>query len=286
MNSQDYQFLSDFLLKSSGLHLGAGKMYLIESRLLPIANSLGLGGIPELVQVLKSFPKPEVKTAVIEAMTTNETLFFRDKKPFEELTESMIPRIMEARRQERRLRIWCAACSSGQEPYSIVMALREHFPQLASGWSVEIVATDLNEQIIAKAKAGLYTQFEVQRGLSIQLLMKYFTKNDDGWQIKPELQNWINWKQLNLLDPFRHLGTFDVIFCRNVLIYFETETKKAILDRMATQVAKHGYLVLGGAETVLGISDSFRRADGFRAAVYNPAHAGLGMAGTASLKLT
>ena len=284
MSPSDYEFLSDFLVKASGLNLGEGKSYLLESRLLPVAQSLGLGGIEELVQAIKTMPTPELKTSIIEAMTTNETLFFRDKKPFDELATLMMPNILEAKKLQRKVRIWCAASSSGQEPYSIAMQLKESVPELSAGWQVEIVATDIDGQILAKAKQGQYTQFEVQRGLSIQMLMKYFEKNDQGWQIKPEIRNCITWKQLNLLDSFSHLGQFDVIFCRNVLIYFDTERKKEILDRMATLLPKHGYLVLGGAETVLGICDSFNRAKGFRAAVYNPAHAGVGLAGTAAIK--
>ena len=284
MNPSDYEFLSDFLMKASGLNLGEGKAYLLESRLIPVAQSLGLSGIEELVQAIKTMPTPQLKTSIIEAMTTNETLFFRDKKPFDELANLMMPKILEAKKLQRKVRIWCAASSSGQEPYSIAMQLKENIPELSAGWNVEIVATDLDNQILAKAKEGQYTQFEVQRGLSIQMLMKYFEKNDQGWQIKPEIRSCITWKQLNLLDNFSHLGQFDVIFCRNVLIYFDTDRKKQILDRMATQLPKHGYLVLGGAETVLGICDSFNRAKDFRAAVYNPAHAGVGLAGTASIR--
>ena len=169
-------FLSAFLLKTSGLSLGEGKAYLLESRLVPIANSMGMSGLEELVSALRGFPPPELKTSVIEAMTTNETLFFRDKKPFDDLIERMLPEMLPLKQATRRLRIWCAACSSGQEPYSILMALKESFPEILANWNLEIVATDLNDQIIAKAKAGVYSQFEVQRGLSIQQLMKNFTK--------------------------------------------------------------------------------------------------------------
>lgn len=285
MTPTEYDYFAEFLLKSSGLNLGTGKEYLLESRLLPVAQSLGLQQISELIPRLRNQPTAELKNAVVEAMTTNETLFFRDKKPFDDLTELMLPAILEARPHARKLRIWCAACSSGQEPYSIMMALRESFPHLRPGESFEIVATDLSEQILARARTGVYSQFEVQRGLPIQLLMKYFTKTEAGWQIQPELRQGIHFRPLNLLEPFVHLGRFDIIFCRNVLIYFETETKRHILDRMAPLVEKHGYLVLGGAETVLGICDSFRRATGFRAAIYNPAHSGVGLAGTAALAI-
>ena len=284
MNPSDYKFLSDFLQKASGLNLGDKKEYLLESRLIPVAQSLDMSGIEELVRALKVMPSVELKTPVIEAMTTNETLFFRDKKPFDELANLMMPKILEAKRMHRKIRIWCAASSSGQEPYSIAMQLKECIPELNFGWNVEIVATDLDKQILAKAEKGQYTQFEVQRGLSIKMLMKYFEKNDQGWQIKPEIRKCVTWKQLNLLDYFGHLGEFDVIFCRNVLIYFDTDRKKQILDRMAKQIPNHGYLILGGAETVLGISDMFCRAKDYRAAVYHPAHAGVGVGGTAALK--
>jgi len=278
MNPSDYKFLSEFLMETSGLNLGEYKRYLLESRLIPLAQSLGMTSLEELVQALKTMPTAQLKTSIVEAMTTNETLFFRDKKPFDELVSLMMPKIIEAKATQKKIRIWCAASSSGQEPYSIAMQLKESFPELNSGWNVELVATDIDKQILAKAQEGQYSQFEVQRGLSIQMLMKYFEKNDHGWQIKPELRQGITWKQLNLLDSFSSLGQFDIIFCRNVLIYFDTDRKKQILDRMAPQIPEHGYLVLGGAETVLGISDTFNRAKEFRAAVYNPEHANVGTA--------
>lgn len=269
MKPSDYEFLADFLLKSSGLNLGTDKSYLLESRLMPIANSLGMQGIEDLVCSLKVAGNQEIKTSVIEAMTTNETLFFRDKKPFDDLVQRMLPEIMEQRRHQRKIRIWCAACSTGQEPYSILMAIREQMPAFANDWKLELVATDLSDQVLVKARAGVYSQFEVQRGLSIQMLMKYFNKVNEGWEIKQELRSLVSWKQLNLLEHFRHLGQFDIIFCRNVLIYFDTATKKSILDRMAQQLEPHGYLVLGGAETVLGITNTFKRAEGCLASVYN-----------------
>ncbi|MBL4886507.1 MAG: protein-glutamate O-methyltransferase CheR [Planctomycetaceae bacterium] len=270
MNPLDYKFLSEFLQSNSGLHLGENKEYLLESRLTPVAQSLGLSGIGELIQSLKRMPTLELKTTVVEAMTTNETLFFRDSKPFDDLAEQMIPEIMEANKAQRTIRIWCAASSTGQEPYSIAMQLRESFPELSSGWNVKIVATDIDGQILAKAQQGQYSQFEIQRGLSIQRLIKYFDKNEKGWQLKPEIRNEISWKQLNLLKDFGMMGQFDIIFCRNVLIYFTPEVKKQILDRMAKHISHNGYLILGGAETILGISDAYYRAEGCLSASFHP----------------
>ena len=269
MTPADYEYLSNFLLGTSGLALGTSKEYLIEARLIPLAQSLGLDGISELVEELKKGAELKVTSAVTEAMTTNETSFFRDKTPFEELKNHLIPKLMEARKTSKRLKIWCAAAATGQEPYTISMILDDSFPQLR-GWSVEILATDLDQQALERSRSGIYTQFEVQRGLPIQMLMKYFEQIDTGWLIKEKMRNTIQWKQLNLLDNFNHLGKFDIIFCRNVLIYFQQETKKSVLDRFGTMIQNDGYLYLGAAETVLGITEAFDRIREYKSAVYLP----------------
>lgn len=269
MNPSDYEYLSSFLLGSSGLSLGTGKEYLLESRLIPLAQSLGFDGIGKLVTELRKGTDERVNSAVTEAMTTNETSFFRDKTPFEELRSLLLPALVAARRNPRSLRIWCAAASTGQEPYTIAMILNDSFPELA-GWSIEIVATDIDTTALARAEAGIYTQFEVQRGLPVKLLMSHFEQNDKGWRIKDDLRSRIRWSQLNLLNDFSHLGAFDIVFCRNVLIYFQNETKQDILDRIAQRVKPDGYLYLGAAETVFGISDAFGRYKECKSAVYRP----------------
>ncbi|MGY4306427.1 chemotaxis protein methyltransferase CheR [Bradyrhizobium sp. USDA 4369] len=190
-------------------------------------------------------------------MTTNETFFFRDKIPFDHLRDYVLPALIQARASRRSLRIWSAACSTGQEPYSIAMGLREYGAALA-GWRIEIVATDLSQEVLEKSKAGLYSQFEVQRGLPIQLLVKYFTQLGELWQLSADIRGMVQHRQLNLLQDFSHLGKFDVIFCRNVLIYFDQETKSAIFERMSKMLEADGTLFLGAAESVVGITDAFR----------------------------
>lgn len=273
MNPNDYAFLCEFLHRRSGLHLGPGKEYLLQGRLIPLAQSLDLKTIEDLVASLRTKRHPDLESAVVEAMTTNETLFFRDKTPFDEMVKELLPEILVARSITRRLRIWSAACSSGQEAYSIAMCLRENFPQLLNGWRIEIVGTDLSTQILNRAEEGLYSQFEIQRGLPIQMLMKYFQQTPNGWQVKQDLRSWTSWKKLNLLENFSNLGPFDLVFCRNVLIYFDNETKAEILARACDILAPDGYLIMGAAETLIGITEKFKRYNTCRAAVYRPAAA-------------
>jgi len=252
----DYEYLRKLLKDHSGLDLSADKQYLIESRLLPLSRKAGLSGISELVQKMKG-GSTAIIAQVVEAMTTNETFFFRDKVPFDHFRDSIMPEILKARASRKSLRIWCAAGSTGQEPYSLAMCLKEMGAALA-GWRVEILATDLSQEVIEKSKAGIYSQFEVQRGLPIQMLVKYFKQNGELWQINADVRAMIQHRQLNLLHDFSQLGVFDVIFCRNVLIYFDQETKIKIFDRLAKVVEPDGFLVLGAAETVVGLTDAFK----------------------------
>jgi chemotaxis protein methyltransferase CheR len=251
----DYEYLRKLLKERSGLDLSADKQYLVESRLVPLARKADLPGIPELVQKMKGSAEALV-AEVVEAMTTNETFFFRDKIPFDHLKEALLPALVQARAARRSLRFWCAASSTGQEPYSIAMILKE-MPAL-SGWRTEIVATDLSQAVLEKSKAGIFSQFEVQRGLPIQMLVKYFKQSGDLWQLNPDIRAMVQHKQLNLLQDFSHLGTFDVIFCRNVLIYFDQDTKAAIFERMSRMIEPDGVLALGAAESVVGITDAFK----------------------------
>jgi len=252
----DYEYLRKLLKERSGLDLSADKQYLVESRLVPLARRAGLAGIPDLVQKMKS--GADALTAnVVEAMTTNETFFFRDKIPFDHLKEAVLPALVQARAARRSLRIWCAASSTGQEPYSIAMCLKEAGPMLA-GWRTEIVATDLSQEVLEKSKAGIYSQFEVQRGLPIQLLVKYFKQNGELWQINADIRAMVQHRQLNLLHDFSQLGTFDIVFCRNVLIYFDQETKANIFERMSRMLEPDGVLALGAAESVVGITNAFK----------------------------
>ena len=256
MNQPDYEYLRKLLKDNSGLDLSADKQYLIESRLLPLARKAGLADISELVQKLKGGSSVMVGQ-VVEAMTTNETFFFRDKVPFDHFRESIMPEIIKARANRKSIRIWCAAGSTGQEPYSLAMCVKEMSAAL-TGWRVEIVATDISQEVLEKSKAGIYSQFEVQRGLPIQMLVKYFKQNGDLWQINPEIRAMVQHRQLNLLHDFSQLGVFDIIFCRNVLIYFDQDTKINIFGRLAKIMEPDGFLVLGAAETVVGLTDVFK----------------------------
>jgi chemotaxis protein methyltransferase CheR len=252
----DYEFLRKFLKERSGLDLSADKQYLVESRLVPLARKAGLAGIDELVQQIKN-GSAAIASDVVEAMTTNETFFFRDKVPFDHLREMIIPELLQARASKRSLRIWCAAASTGQEPYSIAMCLKEMGAALA-GWRIEIIGTDISQQVLEKSKAGIYSQFEVQRGLPIQLLVKYFKQSGEMWQINPDIRSMIQYRPLNLLQDFSSLGKFDLIFCRNVLIYFDQEMKTSIFNRLAKTMEPDGFLALGAAETVVGLTDAFK----------------------------
>ncbi|MGE0289712.1 MAG: protein-glutamate O-methyltransferase CheR [Bradyrhizobium sp.] len=256
MTPPDYEYLRKLLKDQSGLDLSADKQYLIESRLVPLSRKAGLAGIPELVQKMKT-GSPSLVAQVVEAMTTNETFFFRDKMPFDHFRQSIMPEVLKARASRKSIRIWCAAGSTGQEPYSLAMCLKEMEPQLA-GFKVDIIATDLSQEVLEKSKAGLYSQFEVQRGLPIQMLVKYFKQNGEFWQINPELRAMVQHRKLNLLHDFSQLGTFDVIFCRNVLIYFDQDTKINIFSRLRKAMEADGFLVLGAAETVVGLTDVFK----------------------------
>jgi chemotaxis protein methyltransferase CheR len=256
VNPLDYEYLRKILKDQSGLDLSADKQYLIESRLLPLARKAGMPGITELVQKMRSGSTVFIGQ-VVEAMTTNETFFFRDKVPFDHFRESIMPEIIKARASRKSIRIWCAAGSTGQEPYSLAMCLKEMGAAL-SGWRVEILATDLSQEVIEKSKAGIYSQFEVQRGLPIQMLVKYFKQTGELWQINADMRAMVQHRQLNLLHDFSQLGVFDVIFCRNVLIYFDQETKVNIFNRLAKAIEPDGFLVLGAAETVVGLTDVFK----------------------------
>lgn len=256
MNASDIEFVSGLVRQRSGLVLTPDKAYLLESRLGPTARREGFESIEALVAALRTRRDERLATLVTEAMTTNETFFFRDKTPFDHFTEHALPALLEARPPGAKIRIWCAACSSGQEPYSLSMLIDEAAHKLG-GRTVEILATDIDQSILEKAKAGIYSQFEVQRGLPVKMLVKNFEQHGEAWRVRPELKRCITFKLFNLLDDYRSLGTFDIVFCRNVLIYFDPKTKAAVLDRISKQTARDGFLMLGAAETVMGLTRAF-----------------------------
>ena len=257
MTSDEFDMLCRLLKERSGLVLTRDKAYLLESRLLPVARRRNMKSLDDLVAALRGRPDGELVRDVVEAMTTNESFFFRDIKPFDQFRDFVLPQLVKTRAARRSIRIWSAACSSGQEPYSLAMILTEQKAKL-QGWNIEIVATDLSTEILEKAQAGTYSQFEVQRGLPIQLLVKYFKQQGDRWQIDPAIRGMVRFRCLNLLEDFTLFGQFDVVFCRNVLIYFDQATKGTVLERMSRILPADGFLYLGGAETVIGITDKFQ----------------------------
>ena len=266
MKPQDFEFLQRTLKDRSGIVLSQDKAYLVESRLTPVARKRGVASLDDLVAALRK-GDPALLTEVIDAMTTNESLFFRDLKPFEGLRDLILPGLVTARKATGRnkIRIWCAACSSGQEPYSIALLLRENAAKF-QGFQFEIVATDLSTEMVARATEGVFTQFEVQRGLPIQLLIKYFKQQGDRWHLDDTVRRMAQFKRFNLLENYRPLGLFDIIFCRNVLIYFDQATRTDILNRMSEVMSDQGALFLGGAQSVRGISNSFKPFSGLRGA--------------------
>ena len=251
-----FDALKRLLAKNSGLCLDDDKQYLVESKLAPLARRHNLDGVDGLVRRLELEREPALMRDVIEAMTTNETFFFRDRTPFDNFRNFMLPHLMEARATQRRIRIWCAACSTGQEPYSLAMILDEEARKLA-GWRIDIVATDIARNVLDVAREGLYSQFEVQRGLPIAMLLRYFQQKGDRWQIADHVRSRVRFEDCNLISDFGDLGQFDVIFCRNVLIYFDVPTKRSVLERLYHSLAEGGCLVLGAAETVVGLTEQF-----------------------------
>jgi chemotaxis protein methyltransferase CheR len=253
MTQADFDFLRTLLHLRSGLSLSLEKRYLVESRLGILCRKRGLADLGALVQRLRLDGDAELEGAVVEAMTTNETLFFRDRTPFDLFRDVILPERLAANAAQRTLRILCAAVSTGQEAYSLAMILDEMAGRLA-GWKIEIIGTDISPEVLARARTGLYTQFEIQRGLPIQLLLKYFRQEGDKWRLSERIRDMVELRPHNLLEPNGHLGQFDVIFCRNVLIYFDVPTKAKVMGALAQRLVPDGAFLLGAAETVIGIT--------------------------------
>ena len=277
MRINDFDLYKDLLMEKSGLVLTPDKSYLLDSRLTPIAKQHGFDSLDQMTVSLRGIPDTKLVKSIVEAMTTNETSFYRDLKPFNLFEKSVLPYMKETRASKRHLRIWCAAASSGQEPYSLAMLLKENEAKFP-GWKFEIVATDISDDILEIAQNGIYTQFEVQRGLPIQLLMKYFKQHGDKWHISDDIKKMIRFSNFNLLNPMTSLGQFDVIFCRNVLIYFDDATKTKVLSGMSNLLPEDGMLFLGGAETVIGITDQFRPLPNARGLYLKPESSAQNMA--------
>jgi len=269
VKSEDIEFVADLVRRTSGLALKGDKAYLVESRLSVVAREAGFASFTDMIARMRDRAEPRLVAAVTEAMTTNETFFFRDKTPFTILEEGVLPYLARKRGGRGKVRIWTAAASTGQEMYSIAILLREQAEKLR-GLTFELLGTDISPKVLEKAEAGVYSQFEVQRGLSMQRMVKNFDKQGDLWRIKPELRAMAKFETFNLLDDFSRLGAFDVVFCRNVLIYFDGSTKRNVLERLAKLMPPDGFLFLGAAETVVGVTSAFKPVAGMRG-LYSPA---------------
>ena len=265
ITADNYRFLCQAVYQDSGIVLDDSKSYLVEARLIPVAKSEGATSLDALCNLIRATNGNRVRSKVVEAMTTNETLFFRDVSPFDALRTTLIPEMREALDHKRPLRLWSAACSSGQEPYSLAMLW------LDMGFharDLEILGTDLSEEMLAKAREGIFLQLEVNRGLPAKYLVKHFKRHNLEWQIQPELRTMVQWRQFNLKDNPLTLGHFDIVLCRNVLIYFDLETKRKIVNQIKQRLQPGGYLILGSSETTLNLDDTFLRRKVGRAILY------------------
>ena len=265
INQNDADYVRDLLRRRAAIDLDASKLYLLEQRLGQLVREQGFESVEQLLQQSRSGVS-KVDTQIVEAMTTHETLFFRDVHPFEALRRHVLPALVSARERTRMLTIWSAACSSGQEPYSIAMSLLEHFPALGQ-WPVRIVATDISEKVLARARSARFQQLEVNRGLPASMLIKYFDRVGMEWELKPQVRQLVEFRKLNLLDPWLGLRP-DVVFMRNVLIYFDVAAKRSILTRIRQALAPDGALFLGSAETTLNIDDGWERVSADKASYY------------------
>ena len=258
LSTADFEFISRLVKVEAAISLEKGKEYLVQSRLEPVAKTLGLADISALVQTLRVKKDLELTRKVVESLTTHETSFFRDIEPFEALRTSVLPELISSRRDSKELTIWCGAASSGQEPYTLCMLIREHFPELC-GWRLKILASDVSRPILNRARSGVFSQLEVNRGLPVRFLVKYFEKNGQEWIIKPEVRGMIEYFEFNLLHSFARIPSVDLVMLRNVLIYFDMESKRQILAKIRSTMKPSGYLFLGTAETTMNVDESFER---------------------------
>ncbi|MEH2250621.1 MAG: protein-glutamate O-methyltransferase CheR [Nostoc sp.] len=258
VSTTDFEYLRELVNHHSAVVLFGDKTYLAELHLQPIVESAGFASIADLVTYLQTQPFNSLHVQTIEALVTNETSFFRDRHPFEALKKYVLPELVKQRAIERSLNIWCAACSNGQEPYSIAILIHEHFPMLTN-WSHRLIASDFSTKVLARAREGHYNQLEINRGLSKNIRDRYFQRLDTNWQIKEQIRQMVDFRQLNLLQSWSSLPQFDVIFLRNVLIYFDIVTKKALLKKIKQQLKPDGYLFLGSGETTISLDESFKR---------------------------
>lgn len=267
LSQTDFDYVRDLVLRQSAIVLEGDKGYLAETRLHTLARTEGCTSVGDLVGRLRERRSNGLHQRVVEAMTTNETSFFRDQHPFEALRLVVLPELIRCRAAERRLHVWCAGCASGQEPYSLAMLVREHFPFLP-GWNLRLLASDLSNDMLERARQGRYSALEIGRGLPPELRARYFDPAGPDWQIRDEVRRLVEFQRINLIDSWPPLPAFDVVFLRNVLIYMDTTAKKDILGRVRRVLRPDGYLFLGGAETPLNLDDAFVRVPVERAGCY------------------
>ena len=267
LSTTDCEAIRMLVRQRSGIVLEEEKTYLVETRLSALARREGFASLEGLLAKFHAPLSNGLHEKVVEAMTTNETSFFRDMQPFEALRQAVLPEVLERRAAQRQLFIWCGAASSGQEPYSLAILLREHFPALAN-WHVRIVATDLSLAMLERARRGLYSQVEINRGLSASLLVKYFNRSGLEWQLKDDIRSMVEYRQMNLIENWPTMTPPDIVMLRNVLIYFDVETKRTILGKVRRLMRPDGYLFLGGAETTMNLDDAFERVPFDRSGCY------------------
>jgi len=267
MTPQDFETICTLLRTHSAIVLDAGKEYLVQARLEPVLQERNLSSISELVSQIRRDPKNGLCQRIVEALVTSESSFFRDHHPFEALRQMILPDLIIKRREERRLNVWCAACATGQEPYSVAMLLREHFPELA-GWQLSLFASDVSRQVLERAREGKFNQIEVNRGLPASLLVKYFEQHGTTWQLRADMRRMVSFQEVNLAQVWPAMPRMDLVLIRNVMIYFDVETKKEILAKVSRLLQPDGYLLLGGSETTYNLSESFRRVEPLKAGFY------------------
>jgi chemotaxis protein methyltransferase CheR len=265
LSATDFAYVSGLVRREAAIVLGPGKEYLVEARLLPVARQAGVGSVAEFLAKVKQRPDPAAQSAIVDALTTNETSWFRDREPFAALTETVLPQLVAARAATRRLRIWSAACSSGQEPYGLAITVQQFLP---AGWTYEIVGSDISHEMIERAKAGAYSQIEVNRGLPASHLVHFFERSGAHWRVTPSLRRNVTFQRLNLAAPLPPMSAFDLIFLRNVLIYFDVDTKRTVLRNVGKLLRPDGWLFLGAAETTIGVDDSYERVAAGRTSAY------------------
>ena len=265
LSQSEFSYVSQLVRKEASIVLAPGKEYLVEARLIPVARAVGSPSVTEFLAELQRRPNPANQRKIIDALTTNETSWFRDREPFAALTDVVLPELVKSRASSRKVRLWSAASSSGQEAYSLAITLQENLP---AGWNYEIMGTDISTEMVKRAETAQYSQVEVNRGLPAAQLVQYFERAGAHWRVTPQLRRNVSFRLLNLTAPLPAMQPFDVIFLRNVLIYFDVAVKRTVLQNVARLLRPDGWLFLGAAETTIGIDDNYERVAAGRTSAY------------------